>query len=302
MTAMDGRRIREIGWHRPENRLAPEKTLVGTGRMTGMDGRRIHLPTVVAMAVVVYAATIALHELGHVATGLLAGGDPGFVSTTDTRGDWSALGRTGYVAVGAGGSLVNVLLAALGLALLARRPRPSGRLFAWLLFAVNGSLTGFYLLVSPLAGFGDWDTVASRFAPSWPLRLGLAAAGAALTVWVTQAAGKRLAPFVAMLPSGERETGSLALARTCWLTGGALAVAAALWSPLGLGWALLVALGSTLGCTWPLMPAARLAARQATEPANQGGRILVPMNHTWIVAGTLVAALFIFVLGPGLEL
>jgi len=301
--------------------------------------------------VVVFAAAIALHELGHVAAGFLGGGAPSFVSSTDTRGEWGAMGRGGFVALGASGSLVNVVLAAFGLALLARFQHRgnhsaaktytgarhfSGRaaetgarhfsaglgtgashLFAWLLFAVNASLVGVYLTVSPLADFGDWNTVIHRFEPQLPLRLLLAAVGAGLTVWATRTAARTLAPLVAPLPAESRNTRTQTLVRACWLSGGTLAVAAALFSPLGLGWALFIAVGSTLGCTWPITVAARMTTEgkagaagkvgarrpQADAPREAGAPSpLIPAHRGWIAAGVVAGAVLVFVFGPGIVL
>lgn len=279
----------------------------------------IHWPTVVAVAVVVYGTAVMLHELGHVAAGWLGGGAPDFVSSTDTRGDWSAMGRGGFVALGASGSAVNVALAALGLVLLGRlrrhQPRGGGYLFAWLLFAVNATLAGVYLTISPLAAFGDWNTVLRRFEPQVPLRLLAAAAGAAMTVWATRTAARALRPLISSLPAERRTTLTLRLVRTCWLAGTAAAVAAALLSPLGLGWALFIATGSTLGCTWPMLLAARRAAEgdragprtddggleQAGQGADDGPVELVGAHRGWIAAGVVVAAVFVFVFGPGID-
>lgn len=258
--------------------------------------RFVHLPTVIAVAVLVYVLAIALHELGHAAAGLAVGGDPSLVSTTDTRGDWSGVGRAGFAVIGVSGSLVNWLLALAGLALWRRRRSGAGGLFAWLLFTVNGSLAGVYMTVSPLVAFGDWNTVLRRFEPHLPLRLATAAAGALLTAWVVRTAARRLAPG---LPPDGGEDFALRLTRTCWLAGGLTAVAAALLSPLGLGWALFVAAGSTFGCTWPLMVSGRTAAAMATR----GGEALrVHDSAAWITAGVAAAAVFVLVFGPGIEL
>jgi hypothetical protein len=242
------------------------------------------------------------------------------------------MGRGGFVALGASGSLVNVVLAALGLALLTRfrrgeNPPATGlsmgarhfsgdswtgasQLFAWLLFAINSSLVGVYMTVSPLADFGDWATVIHRFEPQVPFRLLAAAVGAGLTVWATRTAARTLGHLVDHLAMETDGTKTQRLVRVCWLSGGALAVAAALFSPLGLGWALFIAVGSTLGCTWPMMVAARMATEGGKEttrdgatrqPAGSAPSLLIPAHRGWIAAGLLVGVVFVFVFGPGIH-
>lgn len=260
------------------------------------DHPAVHLPTVIAVAALVYALAIALHELGHAAVGQAVGGHPSLISSTDARGDWSGVSRAGFVGIGVAGSLVNWLLAAVGLGLGRSLRRGAGRLFAWLLFAVNGSLAGVYMTVSPLIAFGDWDTVLSRFELHLPLRLLTAAAGALLTAWVVRSAARWLARG---LPREGTRAAALRLTRTAWLAGGATAVVAALLSPLGLGWALFIATGSTLGCTWPLMVAGRRAAESTGVGDDPFG---VPPSPAWIVAGVVVAAGFILLFGPGIRL
>lgn len=104
-----------------------------------------HLPTVVAIAVVTYTSAIMLHEGAHAVAGVLVGGDSTMISSTDLRGDWSGVTTPGYVLISVSGSLINAMLAALGVFLLwSKRVRTDAqRFFAWLMLAVNGFVAGF---------------------------------------------------------------------------------------------------------------------------------------------------------------
>ena len=88
------------------------------------------------------------------------------------------------------------------------------------------------------------------------------------------------------------------LTRCAWLSGGAVAVAAALWSPLGLTWAVPIAAGSTLGTTWPMMGAARLAAerRPGTDVDSPG----IGPSHLWMAGGAILGLAFVGFVGRGI--
>lgn len=125
--------------------------------------------------------------------------------------------------------------------------------------------------------------------PGDPLtRVPVVAAGVALTwVWF------RLAADAVRPPVCHR------LVALSWAAGGALAVAAALRSPLGPGWAVPVAIGSTLGATLPMLPAAERGERALGDGAAE---LAVTRPGVWLVAGVVAGALFVGVFGPGVSL
>lgn len=260
------------------------------------------MATVVAIACVVYASAIALHELAHALTGLAVGGQPTLISSTDVRGNWENVGQLGFMALGMSGSAVNWLLAVLGIIWIQRaRPRSSARFFPWLLLAVNGFIPSVYMVASPLLGFGDWMTILSRFQHQLILRVFIAIVGINVAFAWFALVSRWLTRIVAGVPEGRRIPLARRLTLTSWLTGGVLAVAAALLSPLGLPRALLIAAGSTLGTTFLILPAARLAesARRRVAPTIWDG---VGPGLVWTPVGTLLAAVFIFFLGRGIQL
>ncbi len=260
---------------------------------------RIHLPTVVAIAVTVYAVGIALHELGHVTAGIVVGGNPALVSSTDVRGDWSEVSRGGDVLIGISGSLVNWILAALGYCMLrVRKISGASRYFAWLLMAVNGFFAFVYMAASPLIAFGDWVTILRGFPLETPLRVVTSAMGIALTCWWMRLSARQLAPLFPAPTQAARLAKAYPVTLTSWLAGGSIAAVASLLRPLELRWALIVAIASTFGTTWTLRPTARLAARHELS-AEEGHAQSIGPSVTWMVAGTAIGLAFVFWLGPG---
>lgn len=258
------------------------------------------LLTLVAIAVLVYAPAIFLHELGHAVAAVGVGGDPTLLSSTDMRANLEAVDRWGFVAIGVAGSAVNWLLAAVGWCGLRVFRRVGLRWTSWLLAAVNGFIPAWYMAISPLIGFGDWMTIVSRFEAQVPLRLAFGGLGWVLTwLWWRAMASELLALTVDAAEHDSSVATPLSRARLSWLSGGGLALLAATLSPLGLVWALPLAAGSTLGTTWPMLPAGRQAGRSDT--ASRG---LPPISQSRVteVIGGLVALAFVLIVGRGIAL
>jgi len=252
------------------------------------------LATAIAIAWIVYAVAVVLHEAAHYVAGLLVGGTPTLLSTTDLRGTWAGVSAAGMVAIGASGSAVNVVLAAAGWLLARSRPRSAAlRWLAWLLVAVNGFLVGLYMIVSPALDFGDWNTILRSFPWHTALRVVFVAIGVVATLRCFRLVRRLAAGAVPGLAAGW----GAPLVRIAWLAAGTLAVAAALLSPLGWRWAIPLSIGSTLGTTWPMLIAARAAAREAAP--DDGATLRA--SPAWIAAGCVTAAVFVFVFGPGVR-
>lgn len=250
--------------------------------------------TAIAIAWIVYAAAIVLHEAGHYVAGLLVGGAPTLLSTTDLRGSWEGVSAAGLVAIGASGSMVNVVLAVAGWLLARARPRSAAlRWLAWLTVAVNGFIVGLYMIVSPALDFGDWNTILRSFAWHQGLRVAFVLIGIVATLRWFQLVRNLAGGAVPGLGAGW----GAPLVRIVWLASGALAAAAALLSPLGWRWAIPISIGSTLGTTWPMVVAARAAARGAS---GDGGETL-RASPAWIAAGSATALVLVLVFGPGVR-
>lgn len=263
-----------------------------------VNSSSVDRPALTGMALVIYAASIGLHEAAHAAAALVAGGIPTLISSTDMRADLTHVSTGGYTLIGVSGSAMNAVLAACGIALARWGKTSPARLFGWIVAAVNGFLAATYMAFSPVAGFGDWMTILRR--GPYPLagRAAVAVVGLGLVFWWVSVTARSLAR---MLPvaRADRTARATEIARTAWVAGGTLAVLAALLSPLGLLWAVPVAIGSTFGTTWPMLLA---ADRAATLSGDGLAPVTLPRRIPWIAAGLAAAALFVLCLGPGLRL
>lgn len=263
-------------------------------------GPAVDLLTVVAAAVLVYATALMAHELAHALTGLALGGQPTLVSSTDTRGDWSGLGERDILLVGVSGSAVNGLLALTGWLFFRRRVgRPSTTaLVAWLVFAVNAWIPVSYLVVSPAFGFGDWATIIDQYPNRGPFRASLVVTGLFVAGLLWKETGPSLARLVGNGSSADRSHRARRIARGAWLSGGAVAVVAALFSPLDTVWALSIAVGSTLGTTWPMLAAVATVG----EHPVPGAPLVVERSWAVVLLGAGAGAVLVGLFGPGVHI
>jgi hypothetical protein len=217
------------------------------------------------------------------------------------RGDLAGLDAADITVIGVCGSLMNVILAALGWLML-RSERPysaAARFFAWLLMTVNGFIPAVYLIVSPLLGIGDWMTIFRRYDNPWIWRGVTVIIGLVLTpAWFRLVRRTATALFSGLTAAAGNPSGRIGL--VSWWSGGALAFAAALFSPLDWQWALMIAVSSTMGVTWPMLPAIQDAAGQADAGGPEPGGI--GPAYAWIAAAIVASLIFVFIFGPGIRL
>lgn len=225
---------------------------------------RPHLPTLLGIAAGVWPLAVLIHEGGgHGLACVAVGGVIEGVSLARC-----ACAHSGAIeairVVKAAGTGANLVAAAGALLVAPRIPDPHGR-YAVSLFGAVSAWMGFgYLLVDPLAGFGDW-TGFLRGLPSG-LRfvlsgLGLVGFSATIRWWLRVG----LAPF---LPEDaqERKAVARALAVPAWLVvGGALMTAVTLLDRGGAKFAVTSAL-ATLGGTSPLAWCWTMADRAPGSP------------------------------------
>ena len=239
------------------------------------------------------------HEFAHVLAGWLAGGSPKLVTATEVRGNFAALSPAGYVALGASGSLVNVLLCGLGWWVLHRRPTaPDLELAAWFFFAVNGMLVTTKLIGEAVAGFGDLMTVLRPLSSTTYPRVVVAGLGTLGVIWMVRRSGQALAR---LLPPGD-PTRRVAEARRIVLIGaGASAIVVlggSVASPVGMLRGSLLGLGVGLGPFIPLLFAVRFV-RDTT--LHRTGTLQTGSRAVVLAACTTTVAMW-FVVGPGIEL
>jgi hypothetical protein len=257
--------------------------------------------TLVAIAVVAYALANLVHEgLGHGGACLLAGGRPLALSAIHFEEDPGSLGAAAQKWVAAGGTIANVALGVLALAALrATRQASNTRYFLWLFTTVNWLQAAGYWLFSGLGNVGDWAAVIEALSPHWALRLGLALVGGAAYVGVVVFSLRELAPFLG--GGAERLRLAVELTLVPYLAGGTLYVAAGLPNPVGLRLVLISAAAASFGGTSALAWMAQLLRNETRFPPREGEPPPLPRSTSWLVAGAVVALLFVLVLGPGIR-
>jgi hypothetical protein len=261
------------------------------------NGARQDLLTAIAIGLVAYIAADVLHEgVGHGGACLLSGGKPMVLSTVhfecsrDTR------------LVLAGGTLANLGAACVFWALLraARRAAGAWRYFLWMAMTINLLQAGGYFLFSGVGGIGDWAEFVKGLEPAWAWRVGLTVLGVvsyAAFVWFA------LLEMRPLIGSGREERAHRAARLTVfpYLAGGTLSCIAGLFNPVGM---VLVAIsaaaasfGGTSGLAWMAqwLKGGMIPIRTADAPAG------IARSWIWIAASGILAAVFVFVLGPGLR-
>jgi hypothetical protein len=263
---------------------------------------RPDLLTLASLAVIAYALANVVHEgIGHGGTCVLVGGRPLVLSSMHFQGDTEGLSPLADRLIAAGGTVANLVAAALAAPFL-RRSRgrsPATWLFLWTFINVNLLQGTGYPLFSGIGGIADWAAVIRGWEPQWPWRLALAAAGGlsyfAAVRWAMRALGSRL-----------EETGPARVAAayvytlTPYLVGFGLYLAAGLLNPGGLALVAISAVASSLGGTSGFAWGPQLLRDPDIPPAS-GPVEALGRSWGWIAVAALVGLAFVGVLGPGIH-
>jgi len=263
---------------------------------------RPDLLTLASLAVVAYALANVVHEgLGHAGTCILVGGKPQVLSSMHFEGDTEGLPPLADRLVAAGGTVANLIAAAVALPFLRRgRDRsPATWLFAWIFASVNLMQATGYPLFSGVGNIGDWSAVTRGWSPTWLWRLMLAAVGGIsylLAVrWAMTALAGRLEET-----GPARVKAAYAYTFTPYLVGCALYVVAGLLNPAGLMLVAVSAVASSLGGTSGFAWGPQLL-HDPDIPSATGPVPALARNWGWVAAAAVVGLAFIIVLGPGVH-
>ncbi|MBP9826568.1 MAG: hypothetical protein KBF21_20235 [Thermoanaerobaculia bacterium] len=269
----------------------------------------LHLPTVIAIAVVAYALTNVAHEgLGHGGMCVAMGGEPRVLNAVYFECGRDGVTDAGSRWISAGGTLTNLAFAALT-ALLLRAGivrAATGRYFLWLFLTLNLLQAFGYWMFSGLGGIGDWNAVVAGW-PHYALwRVGLAVVGTAAYWFVAVPIALRgLLPF---LDASDPETGPGRMARAVRLTvvpyiaGGVLYVSAGLLNPESPMLVLISAAAASFGGASALAWMAQLLRNRERYAPTGAAALGLARSWPWLIAGALTALFFIAVLGPGIGL
>ncbi len=243
-----------------------------------MNEQRSHLPTVIAIAIVVYAVTNMIHEgLGHGGACLLLGGRAKELSSVHFSYYEGSLTAAQSKIVSAAGCVANALAAIAGLLAFRR-----SRTWAWWLFtAINLMMPAGYLLFSGALKVGDWVNVLRDVRPvMW--RPALAIVGAALYVLAVRFSARLL---------GEPAS---RLATISYITGGLLYCLSGLFNPHGPMLIAISAAAASFGGTSGLMWFDEFVKDRPVT-------LVVQRSNAWLAAGVITAVVFIAALGPSLR-
>jgi hypothetical protein len=265
-------------------------------------GDRAPLPdlvTVIAIALVAYAASNVLHEaVGHGGACLLLGGKALVLSSVHFECGDQTMSPWGRRGVAAGGTIVNFIAGLVALAAFRTADpgkRPHRAYFLWLFATLNFLMGAGYFLFSGVGDIGDWAEVAHGTLPPLVWRPALALLGGALYFLLA----RRSAAWLGTLVGGDSATMARAARVTlpAYFAGGVLYCVSGLFNPVG---PMLIAIsaaaasfGGASGLLWLIQ---FLRGRSLAGPPIALGR-----NARWIVAGGVAAALFVAVLGPSLH-
>jgi hypothetical protein len=251
--------------------------------------------TIIAIAVVAIVVADVLHEgAGHGGACLLTGGHALALSTVHF--DCDNDGRL----VAAGGTIVN-FIAGLIFWLASRRATRSTHLryFLWLSMTLNFFAAGGYFLFSGVGNIGDWADVIAGFQPAWLWRTGLTLVGVGsygLFMWISLL---EMRPFLPKT-GPERWKRARKLSLVSYFTDGILACIAGLFNPVGMILVAISAAAASFGGAsglywmWNWLKGPRIPAGSFEMPP-------LTRSRGWIVVASILAVVFVAVLGPGLK-
>ncbi|TDI90996.1 MAG: hypothetical protein E2O77_07405 [Caldithrix sp.] len=261
----------------------------------------LHIPTIIAIAIVVWAISNAGHEIiGHGGVCVLQGYEPVRVSTSFFHCEASGSTFWELKARVAGGTVFNLALALLCLLLLRSRKvtNPRTNYFLWALMSVCLFYSASYVMGWFIGPTLDWALFLNGLEPLLLWKIGFIAVGLLILGVGFQLSRKYLEPFLGDQES-ERRRRMTSLTLIPYLTAIALKVSAGFMNPMPDK--MLIFLGS-FGATaffliwlnfvrfWPF--AKQTASSQ--EAADLG------LSIPWLVIGLVALILFVVILGPGI--
>jgi hypothetical protein len=249
--------------------------------------------TIGAISMVALMLATMLHEgLGHGALALLTGATSGTLSTVA----WSSSFDSRLVA--AGGTLVNLIAGCLfWLALRAVHNASAQPRFFLLISCAFNLFTGTgYFFFSGVTNFGDWQVAIAGMHPYWLWRTLLIVVGIAAYYCAMLIVGISLVRYLGV-PVSDRAR-FRRLTWTPYFAAILIELIAGLRNPLGLPLVFESALPATAGANCALL-FLRYYVPRSTKPGTNSQPIL--RSYAWIIVSAVLCLLFIFVVGPGIQ-
>ena len=255
---------------------------------------RSSLATVIAIAVVAYAADDTVHELiGHGIASLILNVK---ILSISTIGLQTAESNR---LVAAAGAIANVIAGMVALLFANHAQRfTSWRYFLWIFGFINLMNGTGYLMAPALLGGGDWVVVIAGLNPPILWRVGMGLTGVALFTAAVRWAASVMGRMVRQAAVNRNDLSRLTV--PAYLAGGVLFVTASVFNPVGPSLILGSGAGASLGLTFGLLLVPRIL-EDKTEQQNPPGPSL-QFSWGWLLVAIFVSAIFIGVFGPGIRL
>jgi len=258
------------------------------------------IPTVIAIALVAYAASDVLHEAaGHGGACLVLGGKPLVLSSVHFECGEQAMSALAVRGVAAAGTIVNFVSGAIAFVVFKnanRLRKPQAAYFLWLFATLNLLSGAGYFLFSGVGGIGDWADVARGAMQPLVWRPAMSVFGGALYFLLARQSAQWLPSLAG---SGEFSLRrSKLLTVPAYLAGGLLYCVAGLFNPVGPVLIAISAAASSFGGASGLLWLTQFlrSGKYSTEPAAALDR-----SYVWIAAGCVVSLIFVAILGPGIH-
>ena len=258
-----------------------------------------------ALGILAYAASMMTHEaLGHGAYCLAVGGHNTMLTAWAERCDFPGLHGPGINAAGPGTQFAVGLLAWL---LLHRLPPHATRLrfFIWLSMVFDLFIASSYIAFSGITGIGDAAVLIASLHPPLAWRTALVLLGSALYYLSMHAAASELHRFASPNAASpdHRLRRLFRLVTIPYAAAGLFAcTAGALNHTMGPHVALGFAAASSFGSASGLFGLPTLLEMQRPLPSPTSSLpTTLTWSTAWVTAAAAAVALFLFVIGPGLE-
>ena len=255
---------------------------------------RSSLATVIAIAVIAYAADDTVHELiGHGLASLVLNVKILAISTIGLQTAESNR------LVAAAGAIANVIVGMAALLLVNHTQRfNSWRYFPWIFGFINLMNGTGYLMASALLGGGDWAVVIAGLNPPILWRVGMGLIGIALFSATVRWAASVMGRMVRQAAVNRNDLSRLTV--PAYLAGGVLFVAASVFNPVGPSLILGSGAGASFGLTFGLVLVPRILEDKTEQQSSSGTSL--QFSWGWLLAAIFVSAIFIGVFGPGVRL
>lgn len=245
------------------------------------------LLTVIAIALVAYATSNVLHEaVGHGVACVAVGGKPIMLSSLHFECGDEAISVLARRAVAAAGTIVNFIAAAVGLFFFKTTRKPHAAYFWWLFMTLNFLMGAGYFLFSGIGNIGDWAAVAAGTMSPVIWRPVMALFGGGLYFLLARRSGQLLGDLSMTRPR--------LLTVPAYIAGGVLYCVSGLFNPVG---PILIAISAAAAS---FGGASGLLWLTKFTPATAGS-VTLERSYAWVIAGCVVAAGFVLILGPGIR-